>query len=83
MTKKISNPCSNFPKPPAPNGPPPLIPNDSDICVWCGKSYNEHKDGQTQPVTPRVPCLMLKQGFVHKSQAGLRLTKDNLNKCLT
>lgn len=38
--------------------------SDTDICVWCSKTYAEHKDviGESE-VVPRVPCHMTKNGF--------------------
>jgi hypothetical protein len=57
MSKKESNPPANFSKPPAPNGPQ----INSSICLFCGKTYEEHKDGNTDSVTLRVGlCLLLK-----------------------
>lgn len=37
-----------------------------DICVWCGKAYTEHTDNANPNYTPRVPCAMLKSGFIKK-----------------
>jgi hypothetical protein len=39
----------------------------SVICVWCGRAYSVHIDRRAPgaPV-PRVPCLLLKSGFVER-----------------
>lgn len=38
-----------------------------DKCTWCGKTYEDHMDKQLPNVTPKVPCLLLKSGFVSQS----------------
>lgn len=39
-------------------------------CVWCGKPYSEHDfyRPKSAPV-PRMPCLLLKSGFVAQAAA--------------
>lgn len=54
----------------------------SGNCVWCGKTIDEHDDPRPEgsPV-PRVPCLMLKSGFIpSQTKEQKQLTKTELNK---
>ena len=32
-------------------------------CVWCGKQLEEHEDDYEGRPKPRVPCLLLKNGY--------------------
>lgn len=38
------------------------------ICVWCGKSYEEHTDTDPTIAVPRTPCLLTKAGFIPKDE---------------
>lgn len=38
-------------------------------CQWCGKTFEEHQAEPGQ-VTPRVPCLGLRKGFLPAATAG-------------
>jgi hypothetical protein len=39
---------------------------EGKICVWCGKGYEEHVLAHPQGAVPKVPCGMLRSGFLEK-----------------
>lgn len=38
------------------------------ICVWCGRTYEEHTDTEPTMAVPRTPCLLMKAGFIPKDE---------------
>lgn len=44
-----------------------LVTDKKEKCAWCGRTLEEHEERRAPnaPV-PRVPCLLLKTGFVAK-----------------
>ncbi|MFZ2882123.1 MAG: hypothetical protein WA019_03545 [Candidatus Moraniibacteriota bacterium] len=46
----------------------PVLRRLTRKCMWCGKTFQDHMDKPLPNATPRVPCLLLKSGFVARKE---------------
>ena len=64
-----------------------LLLNDeekSGNCMWCGELYNKHLDSRDpNEAVPRVPCTLLKSGFLTKSTPPQKSDDSSQNENLS